>query len=588
FTILTSAFPLHRQVRPALLSFLLLTSCTKPAMQAEISTEPNADLAFAQLSHEFIESYLKINPVSATSLGDHRYDAFWPDISREAEAKDRARFEVFQKSLTKIEISQLNADNQVDAAILNRELSASFFTMDSLKPLENSAMSYIGILSAGLDGIISHSYSTPEARAETLIQRLNHLHFVTDVARTRLGRPPRLDTETAISQIQGLIELCQTGLKDLQEKAPEAASGLHAAGQEAAQALQQFKTFLEMDLLPRSDGDFRLGKKLYAQKMQFDLGDSIEAEQLAQSARLALDKTLEDMYQVAARLSPQVLGKAALPTKNPSQKRKLVRAVLNGIAKEQPNDTSFFHDAQQAIDSATLFIKQKNILSIPEEHCQVIEMPAFNQGVAGAYSQSSGPFESKFENFVALQRPDAAERSSFYREYNRSMLTELMLHEAMPGHCLQAMHAVRNKNLLRGIFGNGPYIEGWAMYSEQVMAQHGFGGDRVKLSQLKLLARAISNTLLDYGVHTQGMSESEAMRLMMDETYQEKAEAVGKWRRVRLSSVQLTTYFYGYQQFVAMRKAAEKRPDFNELAFHDQLLGSGAPPLKLLRARWGI
>jgi uncharacterized protein (DUF885 family) len=558
-----------------------------PQLATEQPLNP-ADQAFAKLSQTFIEEYLELFPVMASSLGDHRRDGEWGDYSKAGEARIRAFYQKYYEVLKATDKKQLSPDNQVDAAVLANEVEARLFEMQNLAPFETSAMAYVGVLSLGLDNLISQAYGTPEARAKALIQRLETVDKVVAAARERLGRPSKLDTQTAIVQTKGLLDLCQNGIKRLLDAAPAQAQALTTAASSAQKSLQDLKTFLEKEVLPRSDRDFRLGPQLYARKMQYDLVDGIRPDTLAREAKQALDRTLNEMYDVAVKLSPEMLGQAAKVSPDPKERRQLVRAVLDRMALEQPTDDTLFQESEQAIESATAFIRDRQILTVPNEKCQVIRMPAFNAGFAGAYSQSSGPFDEKFENFVAIEPPSPSERDSFYREYNKSMLIELMLHEAVPGHCLQAMHAVKSKHPVRAIFGNGPYTEGWAMYSEEVMANHGFGGPRIKMAQLKLLARAIANTLLDYGVHTQNMSEKDAMRLLMEETYQERAEAVGKWRRAQLSSVQLTTYFYGYQQFVTMRKAAEKQPGFQEKAFHDQLLGSGAPPLKLLRARYGI
>jgi uncharacterized protein (DUF885 family) len=576
----------------ALLTFgpMACTSVPKgegPQLAAEQPLHP-ADQAFTNLSQAFIEEYLELFPVMASSLGDHRRDAEWGDYSKAGEARIKAFYQKYYEVLKATDKKQLSPDNQVDVAVLMNEVEGRLFEMHSLAPYQNSAMTYVGILSLGLDNLISHDYAAPEARAKALIQRLEGLDKVVSAAKERLGRPSKLDTQTAILQTKGLLDLCQNGIMPLTEAVPAQAKALNAAAAKAQNALQDLKAFLEKEVLPRSDRDFRMGKELYARKMQYDLVDGIQPDALAKAAREALDRTLNEMYDVAVKLSPEMLGKPVKVSQDPKVRRKLVRAVLDRMALEQPTDATLFQEAEQAIDSATAFIREKQILTVPDEKCKVIRMPAFNAGFAGAYSQSSGPFDEKFENFVAIEPPGPNERDSFYREYNKSMLIELMLHEAVPGHCLQAMHAVKSKHPLRAIFGNGPYTEGWAMYSEEVMANHGFGGPRIKMVQLKLLARAIANTILDHGVHTQNMSEEEAMQLLMEETYQERAEAVGKWRRAQLSSVQLTTYFYGYQQFALMRKAAEKQPGFQEKAFHDQLLGSGAPPLKLLRTRFGI
>src|SRR5262249_26224581 len=149
---------------------------------------------------------------------------------------------------------------------------------------------------------------------------------------------------------------------------------------------------------------------------------------------------------------------------------------------------------------------------------------------------------------------------SFYREYNKSMLADLTVHEAMPGHYLQAMHANRFHSDIRAVFSNGAFVEGWAMYGEWLMAKHGFGGPTVKIQRQKMLLRACANAILDHEIHAGTMDEKAALRLMTADAFQEEGEAVGKWTRARLTSAQLTTYYYGVAEFAKLRAANEGKP----------------------------
>jgi uncharacterized protein (DUF885 family) len=163
------------------------------------------------------------------------------------------------------------------------------------------------------------------------------------------------------------------------------------------------------------------------------------------------------------------------------------------------------------------------------------------------------------------------------------MLADLSIHEAMPGHYLQLMHNNQFKSKLRAVFQSGPFVEGWAVYGEWLMAEHGFGGPRVKLERQKMVLRLAANTILDHDIHAGQMDEKAALALMTGEAFQEDGEAAGKWRRATLTSAQLTTYFYGFTELLKLRKAAEQKPGFSERVYHDRLLSSGSPALKFVR-----
>ena len=155
------------------------------------------------------------------------------------------------------------------------------------------------------------------------------------------------------------------------------------------------------------------------------------------------------------------------------------------------------------------------------------------------------------------------------------MLNDLTVHEAMPGHYLQAMHANAFHSDVRTVFSNGAFVEGWAVYGEWLMAKNGFGGPKTRMQRLKMFLRVCANVLLDHGIHAGAMDEKEAMALMTEQAFQEDAEAAAKWNRARLTFGQLSTYFYGFREFMKLREGAEKRPSFHEKAYHDRLLASG-------------
>ncbi|MFO0763205.1 MAG: DUF885 domain-containing protein, partial [Byssovorax sp.] len=351
-------------------------------------------------------------------------------------------------------------------------------------------------------------------------------------------------------------------------------------------------TFFEKDLLARSDGDFRLGRARFEKKLRFELQDPVDIDAVAQGARDLLKKTQEEMVETSKELWPALFGKDRMPPSGtPAEKKALIKKVLDKVAEDHPDNATIVAEAKRLLDDATKFTRDHDLVRVPTEPCSVIEMPEYRRGVAVAYCDSSGPLESKQETFYAISPTpkdwDAKRASSFYREYNRAMLVELTIHEAMPGHYLQLMHNNTFHSKIRAVFGSGAFVEGWAVYTEWLMAKYGFGGPKVRLQRQKMVLRLAANAVLDHDIHAGTMDEKGALDLMMNEAFQEEGEAVGKWKRARLSSAQLTTYYYGFSEMMKLRHAFEGTPGFKERTYHDRLLSYGSPSLRALRELMG-
>jgi uncharacterized protein (DUF885 family) len=283
------------------------------------------------------------------------------------------------------------------------------------------------------------------------------------------------------------------------------------------------------------------------------------------------------------------------PLGAPAERRVVIKAVLDKLAEDHPDNTTILREASDLLAKATAFVKEHDLVRLPTEPCKVIEMPEYRRGVSVAYCDSSGPLEKDQETFYAIAPTpkDWAQKrvDSFYREYNRGMLADLTVHEAMPGHFLQLMHnnalySASGGDLagkIRSVFSSGSFVEGWAVYSEWLMAKYGFGGLRVRMARQKMVLRLAANAILDHGIHAGTMDEKQALDLMMNDAFQEEGEAVGKWKRGRLSSAQLTTYYYGFTELMKLRAANEAAPGFSERRYHDRLLSFGSPSPRALR-----
>jgi uncharacterized protein (DUF885 family) len=298
------------------------------------------------------------------------------------------------------------------------------------------------------------------------------------------------------------------------------------------------------------------------------------------------------MYAIAREVLKGRRGAPAAPEKpGEAQQQRAIRAALEIASSEHPPRDGVLDAARAALTEATQFVRDKELVSLPDEPVEIIEMPAFKQGVALAYCDPPGPLEAKEKTFYAVSPIPAAwtkaQTDSFLREYNSRSIRNLTVHEAMPGHYLQLAHANKYPSTLRAVLGNGPFVEGWAVYTERIMVDAGYGnGDPLmRLVQLKWYLRTIVNALLDQAVHVDGMSRAAAMKLMTETGFQEEREAAGKWTRAQLTSAQLPVYFVGAQEHFALRAEAEQRAgaSFDVKQYHDKVLSFGSPPARFAR-----
>ena len=552
------------------------------------------DDAFQRVAHDYIEQYLQANPEDATELGDHRFDGELTDYSAEARAKDLGTQKEFRDKLNAIDGSHLTGANSIDFRILKENIDYEIFRAEELKEPEWNPLVYMQSLANSLYLLVARDFAPAEKRIPSLRQRLERIPRVIAQAKANLQHPPRVHTETAIEQTQGAINLVHEGLAPLLDAAPQKKKELAPLQEKTAAALGDYQKWLQNDLLPRSDGNFRLGVEKYRKKLHFALASDLSMEEIMKRAQADLKQTQTAIYETALPLYKKYFPKADSAT--PLDKHKVTAAVLDKLAEQHPDDATVVGYAKEVVTEATNFVRSHNLVTIPNTPLDVISMPEFKRGVAIAYCDSPGPLDKTGKTFFAVAPTpkdwSKERKQSFFREYNNYQIRDLTVHEAMPGHYLQLAHAneFRAPTLVRAIFRSGPFIEGWAVYTEQMMAEQGYGGPEVKMQQLKMRLRAIANAILDQSIHAGNMSEKEALDLMMKDTFQQEGEAVAKWKRARLTSAQLSTYFVGGTEHLDLRAAAQKKlgDQFNLKKYNDQVISYGNPPVKYVRELMGL
>jgi len=552
------------------------------------------DDQFQKIAHDYIEQYLRANPEDATELGDHRFDGQLTDYSTEARAKELATQTEFRNKLNAIDGSQLTGANNIDFRILKENIDYQIFQAEELKQAEWNPLVYMQSLANSLYLLVARDFAPPEQRIPNLRRRMEAIPRVVAQAKANLQHPPSIYTETAVEQTQGAINLVREGLAPLLGRTPQMKKDIAPIQEKTAAALEDYKKWLQKDLLPRSDGNFRLGAEKFRKKLRFALASDLSMEEIMERAQADLKQTQTAIYETALPLYKKYFSNADSATL--SDKHKVTAAVLDKLAEQHPDDATVVGYAKEVVGEATSFVRSHNLVAIPDTPLDVVAMPEFKRGVAIAYCDSPGPLDKTGKTFFAVAPTpkdwSKERKESFFREYNNYMIRDLTVHEAMPGHYLQLAHAneFSAPTLVRAIFRSGTFIEGWAVYCEQMMAEQGYGGPEVKMQQLKMRLRAIANAILDQSIHAGNMTEKEAMNLMMKETFQQEGEAVAKWKRARLTSAQLSTYFVGATEHLDLRAAEQKKlgKDFDLRKYNDRVISYGSPPVKYVRELMGL
>lgn len=556
----------------------------------------DANAEFSSLSKRFLDDYPALSPVNATGLGDHRYDSLIDEISEDARTKEREFYQRWLAELAKIERAKLNRDNQTDHVLLTRKLQNDRWFLDELKEWEWNPISYTQLAGGAIYSLMARDFAPIEQRLQSVTDRLEKFPRMYEQIRATLNpqRVPVVHAETAIKQNRGVLSTLDNLVRPERMRLSEAErQRLDKAMEVATAAVERQQQWLEKELLPNAKGDYRLGAKVYDEKLRRVLDSPLSRQELKQRAEFELDRVRTEMYALAVKALGQKKPGFTAPDKpTPEQKQNTIAATLEFAYADVPPRDGVVAAAEKSMDITTAFVKSKDLMTLPPDPLKIIIMPEFQRGVAVAYCDSPGALEVGQQTFYAVAPLPTdwtdAQCASFLREYNLRSIHNLTVHEAMPGHFVQLAFSNRHPSRLRSLLSSGTFVEGWACYTEQMMSEEGFLKDDplMRLVTLKWALRTIANTLLDQAVHVDGIRREDAMRLMTQDAFQEEREAAGKWIRAQVTSCQLSTYFVGYQDHRDLRLAVEKAwgPKFTLKKYHDAVVANGSPPARYVRA----
>ncbi len=586
------------------LLFSLLISCSSEeqsnsneislenaSQEAVIEKSEDQNSAFDSFKNAFIESYWQVNPNSALYAGFYAYDDQLELPTKENKQRYLEFVNATLKSLNNFDIAKLDKNNAGDFYIIKNTLQASEWYITEFRPSEWDPSSYNVAYGFGL--ILNTDYKSLDERLTTISKKLTNVPAYYLAAVENITTPTIEHTELAIQQNNGALgvftkdipeALGKSTLSDEEKEIVNTKSAL------AAQAISKYVTWLEAKKEKISDGgakNFRIGEALYEKKFKFDIVSDFSAKQLFNKAIESKDELHKQMIKITRGLWPKYFAEQAFP----ENELLAVKQLIDHLSVKHIDREGFVDEVKRQIPILEAYIKQADLLDLDSSRPLVVrETPLYQRGFAGASVNAPGPYDATantYYNVTPLDDYSPEQAESYLREYNHWMLQILNIHEALPGHYVQLVHSNKSPSMIKSLFGNGAMIEGWAVYSEKMMLESGYGNQEPELWLMysKWNLRVVVNTILDYSIQVLGMTKEDGLDLLMNQAFQEKTEAEGKWRRATLSQVQLTSYFNGFAEIYDFRESVKKAKgsEFNLKEFHNEFLSYGSAPVPIIK-----
>ena len=573
----------------------------------------NSDVSgrFAQLSDQFMKESLALSPTNASAAGYHKHvdtktgktielDAVLDDLSLDAIKKQRLFLmqwrERFHKETT---ISALSVEDAADWQLIDDQIRLGLLELDKIQNYRHNPTVVVELIGNAIFLPLTQGYAPKEVRLGHVLSRMKAVPTLVDQVKTYLSDCDPVWVKTAVEENEGNIDLVENTVKnEIPDGSPLKAQYDKTAPSTIA-ALKDFSKWLQDDLGKRpSKLTWRLGTELYDQKFKLVMETDVSPEQLLADAESELKSVRAEMLQLALPMHKEMYPDHTDHSDVSGRDREnlIIGEVLTKISDEHPRRDQLQQAIEADLESIKQFIREKKIVSLSaRENLKVMPTPPFMRGiysVAGFHNAPPLEPQAEAEYWVTPIDPKTPEEKaeSRLREYNNYALKWLTIHEALPGHYIQFEHLnsiqPERRRLLRSLFANGAYVEGWAEYIAQVMMDEGFlnSDPRFRLVMRKIRLRLLSNTILDIKMQTMGMTDEQALDLMTKDAFQTQAEADGKLIRAKLSSTQLPTYYVGLREWLKVRHGYEAKAgsSFDMLKFHDLVLDQGPLPVPVV------
>ena len=550
----------------------------------------------------FVNTTLSFSPISASAAGLHHYrgsnfDEMLDDMSRAALDRQRKFYENFRAGLQKdFKPGELSPEDAADYGIMENQISLALLELDEVQSYLHNPTVYVELFGNAIFNPWVLEYAPKETRIRHIIARLKQAPLFLDQARTNLSLAPAIWNRVAMEENEGNIALVDRTIR--QAIPANMRDEYDPVANQAVTALKKFQDFLKNGLSARDQYDWRLGRPRYEKKFRYALALDTDPETVLGRATADLQTVRGKMLELSLSLHRTMFPAhgAHNDIAGPERENRVISEVLGRIAEKHATSESYMQEARQDLAEARRFVEAKHILTLPaRSNLQVIETPEFMRGLyaVGGFNPAPAlePRLGAFYWITPIPKNWPRQRAeSKLKEYNFYKLKLLTVHEAIPGHYVQAEYAndvqPQSRRILRSLYGNGPYVEGWAQYATQVLLDQGFlnNSPELRLTFQKEELRVLANAILDIRLQMLNMSDQEAMDLMEKQTFQEHEEAVAKLQRAKLSSCQLPTYYTGWRGWLQVRDQYRQSNGaaYNLQQFHDRALKEGAVPLPVL------
>lgn len=554
------------------------------------AAETRVDRRMSSLSMQYLTALWRMDPEGGIYVGKFDHAANLTIPNADTRAKQLAFANEWLDKFGKLDPRQLSPRYRTDLALLVNKLEKDRWRLTTWREYEWNPSQYN--VAAPLDLILNTDYAAKPQRLRTILKRLADVPDYYAAAQASITNPTREHTQLAIGQAPGTLAVLADLGKAAEESilTPQEKAIFAQRIANAGSAVLGYVDFLNgVEQRQAANGKarpFRAGKALYEQKFALDIQSSSSAEETFRKALVTREELLSNMDRISDELWPRYMAGVA----KPQDRFQKIGMMIDKLSSRHVARENFFAEIRRQIPLLQDWVIKHDLLTLdPSKPLEVRETPMYQRGVAGASIDAPGPYRSKdktYYNVTPMDNLTPEQAESSLREYNEWILQILNIHEAIPGHYAQLVHANRSPSLIKSLFGNGAMVEGWAVYGERMMLESGYGDNAPEmwLMYSKWNLRSVTNTILDYSVHVNGMGQEAAIDLLTRQAFQTRQEADEKWRRVTLTSVQLTSYFSGYHQIMELRERRKQQlgERFKLKEFHDQFLSYGNAPVKMI------
>jgi uncharacterized protein (DUF885 family) len=551
-------------------------ACNRPAPAPPPA--PSGDTALSEVAHAYLEDAYRRQPTLATFLGIHKYNDKLQDPSRQAVMDEAAAARQFRDRAAAIDAATLTPANQLDREQLLHAIDSRLLTLEVVRPWARDPDTYSSGLTNTAYIMIKRAFAPPDERLRQLIAREKAMPATLAEARKNLENPPRIYTEIAIEQIDGNRGFFHTAVASAFPTVTDTAllAEFKQANDAVIAALDDYKKWLQDDLLKRSTGEFAIGEDTFRKKLAADEMIALSLDELLAIAEKDLRKNQAAFADTARRIDPK---------RTPMQ-------VLETVQADYPPASKLLATTQGELDALGRFMSDHHLITVPKAAPAVVqETPPFLRATTSASMDIPGPFETvATEAYYNMTLPDpkgsAKDTREFMKQWYFAAISNVSVHEVWPGHYLQFLYARQFPSDVRKVFGANTNSEGWAHYCEQMVIDEGFHADdpRYRLAQLQDALLRNVRFIVGIRMHTKGMTMAQAEEVFVTEGYQPRPVARSESKR-GTSDPTYGYYTMGKLMILKLREdyKAKMGAQYTLQTFHDTFIGLGPLPLPLIR-----